>query len=89
MKKIVKKRDQILYSSNGKFTLEELSELAEPTEILSIESDGGWAVYIYKQVEREETDEEYERRLLQELLKEQYQEDWKKYEELKLKFNIK
>jgi hypothetical protein len=85
MKKIVKKRDQILYLRNGEFTIQELSELAEPTEIISIESDEGWGAFLYKQVEREETDIEYERRLIQE----QYAEDWKKYEELKLKFNIK
>jgi len=84
MKKIVKKRDQIHYLRNGAFTIQELSELAKPTEIISIESDGGWGAFLYKQVEREETDEEYERRLLQE----QYAEDWKKYEELKLKFNL-
>jgi hypothetical protein len=85
MKKITNIRDQILYLRNGAFTIQDLSELAEPTDIISIESDGGWGAFLYKQVEREETDEEYERRLIQE----QYQEDWKKYEELKLKFNIK
>lgn len=85
MKKIVKRTEQILYLRNGAFTIQELSELAEPTDILSIESDGGWGAFIYKQIKREETDEEYEGRLRQE----EYQEDWKKYEELKLKFNIK
>ena len=85
MKKIISRKEQILYLRNGAFTIQELSELAEPTDILSIESDGGWGAFLYKRVEREETDEEYERRLLQE----QYHEDWKKYEELKLKFNIK
>jgi hypothetical protein len=85
MKKIVKRKEQILFSRNGAFTIQELSELAEPTDILTVEVDGGWGVLIYKQIEREETNEEYERRLLQE----QYHEDWKKYEELKLKFNIK
>lgn len=85
MKKIVKRTEQILYLRNGAFTIQELSELAEPTDIISIESDGGWGAFIYKQVEREETDEEYEERLRQE----RYQEEWKKYEELKLKFNIK
>lgn len=84
MKKITNIREQILYSTNGEFTLEELSELAEPTDILSVALNG-WEVTIYKHIQREETDEEYERRLLQE----QYQEDWKKYQELKLKFNIK
>jgi hypothetical protein len=85
MKKIIKRKEQILYLRNGAFTIQELSELAEPTDILTVEVDGGWGVLIYKQIEREETNEEYERRLLQE----EYQEDWKKYEELKLKFNIK
>jgi hypothetical protein len=84
MRKLIKVRDQILFSRNGEFTLEELSKRVKPTDILSTESDG-WEVTIFKLVEREETDREYERRLLQE----QYSEDWKKYEELKLKFNIK
>jgi hypothetical protein len=83
MKKITNIREQILYSRNGEFTIKELSELAEPTDILSVALNG-WEVTIYKHVQREETDEEYERRLLQE----QYQEDWKKYQELKLKFHL-
>jgi hypothetical protein len=84
MKKITNIREQILHSRNGEFTLEELSNRVKPTDILSVALNG-WEVTIYKHIQREETDEEYERRLLQE----QYQEDWKKYEELKLKFNIK
>jgi hypothetical protein len=87
MKKITNIREQILYSRNGEFTIQELSELAEPRDILSVALNG-WEATIYKHVQREETDEEYERRLLQELLKEQYQEDWKKYQELKLKFHL-
>lgn len=85
MKKIISRKEQILYLRDGAFTIQDLSELAEPTEVILSESDGGWGLFLYKQIEREETDEEYEKRLLQE----QYQEDWKKYEELKLKFNIK
>ena len=84
MRKLINVREQILYSRGGAFTIQELSELAEPSEIISADSDGFWGLFLYKQIEREETDEEYERRLLQE----QYSEDWKKYEELKLKFNL-
>jgi len=83
MRKITNIREQILYLRNGAFTIQELSELAEPTDILSV-ALYGWEVTIYKHIEREETDEEYERRLLQE----QYAEDWKKYQELKLKFHL-
>jgi hypothetical protein len=83
MKKITNIREQILYSRNGEFTLEELSNRVKPTDILSVALNG-WELNIYKHIQREETDEEYERRLLQE----QYQEDWEKYQELKLKFNL-
>lgn len=84
MKKIINVKQIILFSRNGEFTLEELSKRVEPTDIVSVELNG-WELTLYKYIQREETDEEYERRLLQE----QYSEDWKKYEELKLKFNIK
>ncbi len=84
MKKIISRKEEIFYSCNGVFTVQELSKLVEPTDIVSVELNG-WELTLYKYIQREETDEEYERRLLQE----QYSEDWKKYEELKLKFNIK
>ena len=84
MKKIINVKQIILFSRNGEFTLEELSKRVKPTDILTVEVDA-WETFIYRYVPMEETDEEYEKRLLQE----QYQEDWKKYEELKLKFNIK
>lgn len=84
MKKIINVKQIILFSRNGEFTLEELSKRVKPTDIVSVELNG-WELTLYKYIQREETDEEYERRLLQE----QYSEDWKKYEELKLKFNIK
>lgn len=84
MKKLINVKQQILFLRNGEFTLEELSKRVKPTDILSVALNG-WEVTIYKHVQREETDEEYERRLIQE----QYAEDWEKYKELKLKFNIK
>lgn len=83
MKKIVERKELILYSRDGGFTIEELSKLAEPTDVLTAESDA-WEVTIYKYVQIEETDEDYKRRLLQE----QYSEDWNKYQELKLKFDL-
>jgi hypothetical protein len=84
MKKLINVKQQILFSRNGEFTLEELSKMVKPTDILTVEVDA-WETFIYRYVPMEETDEEYERRLLQE----QYVEDWNKYQELKLKFNIK
>jgi hypothetical protein len=84
MKKLINVKQQILFSRNGEFTLEELSNRVKPTDILTVEVDA-WETFIYRYVPMEETDEEYERRIIQE----QYTEDWKKYEELKLKFNIK